>query len=77
MPAASSKNLHGAVLCGAFFIYAGTYVANRASDKITMITDNVWMCRSGSVSMCSPRGIFAFSFLLGLGLRVCGVSLCL
>lgn len=28
----------------------GTYVANRASDKITMITDNVWMCRSGSAA---------------------------
>jgi 20S proteasome subunit beta 1 len=27
----------------------GTYVANRASDKITQVTDNVWMCRSGSV----------------------------
>ena len=24
----------------------GTYVANRASDKITQVTDNVWMCRS-------------------------------
>jgi 20S proteasome subunit beta 1 len=31
----------------------GTYVANRASDKITMVTDNVWMCRSGSVRSCS------------------------
>ena len=27
----------------------GTYIANRASDKITCVTDNVWMCRSGSV----------------------------
>ena len=28
----------------------GTYVANRASDKITQICDNVWMCRSGSAA---------------------------
>lgn len=28
----------------------GTYVANRASDKITEITSNVWMCRSGSAA---------------------------
>ena len=27
----------------------GNYVANRASDKITQVMDNVWMCRSGSV----------------------------
>lgn len=27
----------------------GNYIANRASDKITCVTDNVWMCRSGSV----------------------------
>ena len=27
----------------------GNYVANRASDKITQVVDNVWMCRSGSV----------------------------
>ena len=27
----------------------GNYVANRASDKITQVTENVWMCRSGSV----------------------------
>jgi len=28
----------------------GMYVANRASDKITQLTDNVYVCRSGSVS---------------------------
>ena len=28
----------------------GNYIANRASDKITCVADNVWMCRSGSVS---------------------------
>jgi hypothetical protein len=27
----------------------GVYVANRASDKITQLTDNVYLCRSGSV----------------------------
>ena len=27
----------------------GVYVANRASDKITQLTDNVYVCRSGSV----------------------------
>ncbi|KAL5706669.1 proteasome endopeptidase complex [Ranunculus cassubicifolius] len=27
----------------------GMYVANRASDKITELTDNVYVCRSGSV----------------------------
>jgi 20S proteasome alpha/beta subunit len=27
----------------------GVYVANRASDKITQLTDNVYICRSGSV----------------------------
>nr|GMC85826.1 proteasome subunit beta type-6 [Ipomoea batatas] len=26
----------------------GMYVANRASDKITKLTDNVYVCRSGS-----------------------------
>jgi hypothetical protein len=42
----------------------GNYIANRASDKITMVTDNVWMCRSGSVSSAQP-------------LRVClGVAHC-
>lgn len=28
----------------------GNYVANRASDKITQVMDNVWMCRSGSAA---------------------------
>jgi hypothetical protein len=27
------------------------YVANRASDKISQLTDNVYVCRSGSVSV--------------------------
>ncbi|XP_024460174.1 proteasome subunit beta type-6 isoform X1 [Populus trichocarpa] len=28
----------------------GIYVANRASDKITQLTDNVYLCRSGSAA---------------------------
>ncbi|KAI3703610.1 hypothetical protein L1987_73800 [Smallanthus sonchifolius] len=28
----------------------GLYVANRASDKITQLTDNVYNCRSGSAA---------------------------
>ncbi|MCO5571300.1 hypothetical protein L7F22_025038 [Adiantum nelumboides] len=28
----------------------GAYVANRASDKITCLTDNVYLCRSGSAA---------------------------
>lgn len=34
-----------------FFAFSslGMYVANRASDKITQLTDNVYVCRSGSV----------------------------
>lgn len=32
-----------------FVVLVGVYVANRASDKITQLTDNVYVCRSGSV----------------------------
>lgn len=28
---------------------AGTYIANRVADKISMLADNVYICRSGSV----------------------------
>lgn len=35
------------ILCE--FNFVGMYVANRASDKITQLTDNVYVCRSGSV----------------------------
>ncbi|KAF6167324.1 hypothetical protein GIB67_043185 [Kingdonia uniflora] len=28
----------------------GMYVANRASDKITQLTDNIYLCRSGSAA---------------------------
>lgn len=34
--------------CG-WIMNSGMYVANRASDKITKLTDNVYVCRSGSV----------------------------
>ena len=37
---------------------AGMYVANRASDKITQLTDNVYVCRSGSV--ISPLCLLGF-----------------
>ena len=32
------------------FCRAGSYIANRASDKITPICDNVCVCRSGSAA---------------------------
>ncbi|OEL15393.1 Proteasome subunit beta type-6 [Dichanthelium oligosanthes] len=41
----------------------GMYVANRASDKITQLTDNVYVCRSGSVSAHAIFKIEAFSLL--------------
>lgn len=28
----------------------GSYIANRVSDKITPIADNIWVCRSGSAA---------------------------
>lgn len=28
----------------------GSYIANRVSDKITRICDNIWVCRSGSAA---------------------------
>lgn len=31
---------------------AGTYVSNRASDKLTELTDSVWLLRSGSAADC-------------------------
>ncbi|KAK4391929.1 Proteasome subunit beta type-6 [Sesamum angolense] len=37
----------------------GMYVANRASDKITQLTDNVYVCRSGSVLKIAGIKIFA------------------
>jgi 20S proteasome alpha/beta subunit len=39
------------------------YVANRASDKITQLTDNVYVCRSGSVSVHAILKIEAFYML--------------
>ena len=41
---------NGVVLAADSRTSTGTYVANRASDKITQICDNVWMCRSGSAA---------------------------
>lgn len=36
------------------------YVANRASDKITQLTDNVYVCRSGSVIISLRDFIIVF-----------------
>ena len=44
------KYADGVVLGADSRTSTGTYVANRASDKITRICDNVWMCRSGSAA---------------------------
>uniref|UniRef100_A0A8R7PZ76 Uncharacterized protein n=1 Tax=Triticum urartu TaxID=4572 RepID=A0A8R7PZ76_TRIUA len=38
------------------------YVANRASNKISQLADNVYVCRSGSVSVlyfCRRLGTFS------------------
>ncbi|XP_044947345.1 proteasome subunit beta type-6-like [Hordeum vulgare subsp. vulgare] len=40
----------GVVLAADSRTSTGMYVENRASDKITQLTDNVYVCRSGSVS---------------------------
>lgn len=42
------------------FVFAGVYVANRASDKITQLTDNVYVCRSGSVLFFLKQLTFIF-----------------
>ncbi|KAM2869026.1 hypothetical protein FF1_017012 [Malus domestica] len=43
----------GVVLAADSRTSTGVYVANRASDKITQLTDNVYVCRSGSVPILS------------------------
>lgn len=40
----------GVVLAADSRTSTGTYVANRASDKITCLTENVYICRSGSAA---------------------------
>ncbi|GAA0152109.1 hypothetical protein Leryth_010398 [Lithospermum erythrorhizon] len=40
----------GVVLAADSRTSTGMYVANRASDKITQLTDNVYVCRSGSAA---------------------------
>ncbi|KAM1313042.1 hypothetical protein ACFX2F_017119 [Malus domestica] len=40
----------GVVLAADSRTSTGVYVANRASDKITQLTDNVYVCRSGSAA---------------------------
>ncbi|KAF8407360.1 hypothetical protein HHK36_006488 [Tetracentron sinense] len=44
----------------------GMYVANRASDKITQLTDNVYLCRSGSELEDLLEGI---QYRVGVGSR--------
>ncbi|KAI4992242.1 hypothetical protein ZWY2020_051633 [Hordeum vulgare] len=41
----------GVVLAADSRTSTGMYVENRASDKITQLTDNVYVCRSGSVKI--------------------------
>ncbi|CAM6100513.1 unnamed protein product [Calypogeia fissa] len=41
----------------------GVYVANRASDKITQLTDNVYICRSGSAADSQVVSDYARYFL--------------
>ena len=45
------------------FLGVGMYVANRASDKITQLTDNVYLCRSGSVLKFPLYNIVMFCIL--------------
>lgn len=40
----------GAVLCADSRVSTGSYVANRASDKIAQLHDHIWCCRSGSAA---------------------------
>ncbi|TYH69708.1 hypothetical protein ES332_D05G073200v1 [Gossypium tomentosum] len=43
----------------------GMYVANRASDKITQLTDNVYVCRSGSINLSFASTHLTLLFYLG------------
>lgn len=40
----------GVVLCADSRVSTGSYVANRASDKISQLHDHIWCCRSGSAA---------------------------
>ena len=55
-----------------FYSYfcVGMYVANRASDKITQLTDNVYVCRSGSVVIFFQAPHFTHSSLSAI--QYCG-----
>jgi len=48
-PSKTQKKKLLIVLLFLSWVFVGIYVANRASDKITQLTDNVYLCRSGSV----------------------------
>lgn len=46
--AVSYKN--GIIIGSDSRVSMGTYISNRASDKLTPLCDNVWMSRSGSAA---------------------------
>eukprot|EP00793_Prasinoderma_coloniale_P001061 PRCOL_00006052-RA len=41
----------------------GSYVANKVSDKIVPLTDNVWMCRSGSAADTQAIASYIVNYL--------------
>lgn len=44
-------------------LLAGSYVANRVSDKIVKLTDNIYACRSGSAADTQAVCDYAKRFL--------------
>ena len=40
----------GGLLCDRRTAFAGAYIANRVTDKITPVTDAIYCCRSGSAA---------------------------
>jgi hypothetical protein len=63
----------GVVLGADSRVSTGTYVSNRASDKITALADNVWLLRSGSAADTQAVADYGGSLLAGRGLRLGGV----
>ncbi|KAI9127131.1 hypothetical protein K1719_001690 [Acacia pycnantha] len=54
----------GVVLGAGFRTSTGVYVANRASGKISQLTDNVYVCRSGSgCNLAAQRDNNRFFFI--------------
>uniref|UniRef100_M1BRW0 Proteasome subunit beta type-6 n=1 Tax=Solanum tuberosum TaxID=4113 RepID=M1BRW0_SOLTU len=55
----------------------GMYVANRASDKITQLTDNVYVCRSGSVCYFCSLSLSLVAYIsYFFKKRNCGTAIC-